>query len=339
MEAGSEPSRTKAARGLNNHDSVGLRETISQFSHHLNAGYQVGLDSGFVTRPFDGIAFAGMGGSGIGGRLLSSLLATRLDKPVISVSSSVLPSWIGPDSLVVLTSYSGSTAETLACASRAAERGAHALVVSTGGQLSAMANSPRFSGIEIPAGLMPRAALGLIFGAIGGAFVNAGLVSETFIAEAIAGSASPDLQIAQTLGAEIAHGIPVIYGAGPLSVVAYRWKTQLNENAKMSAFASEIPEALHNEIEAFRGEGGPNFMPILLRGSAGGAYAESRFPALATHLHSHGYAIAELPSSRETDVGQVFDLLALGDWVSYYAALERKIDPGPIPIISYVKSH
>lgn len=318
-------------------DTLGIRASIEQVSEYLHLGFRAGLDSGFLARSFDAIVFVGMGGSGIGGRLLASLLAARSEKPVFAVSHPVLPSWVRRDTLVVLSTYSGSTAETLACAEQAASRGAQMLVVSAGNPLSAISGGVQAKQVRIPGGLMPRCALGLMFGGIVGALAHTGIVERDLIDQAIAGTASVDLSAARAHGERLSAAVPVIYGAGPLAVAAYRWKAQLNENAKQSAFAGEIPEALHNEIETYTGAGSSSLVPVFLRSDGDGEYLESRYAALTQSLTGAGYCPIDIRAAGSSDVGAVFELITLGDWVSFYAAQGRGVDPGPIPIISRVK--
>ncbi len=136
----------------------------------------------------------------------------------------------------------------------------------------------------------------------------------------------------------LATTIPLIYGAGPLAVVAYRWKTQLNENAKMHAFSHAFPEVGHNEIEGWAGARGGNFAAVFLRDSHQLAANTTMLDAAQALITTDAAVTAVVQGRGETPAARAFSLVAQGDWVSYYAGLERGVDPGPIARIAELKA-
>ena len=113
--------------------------------------------------------------------------------------------------------------------------------------------------------MQPRAALGYLFGAMAGAFAACGLSSEGIAEECAEGVEACDRDAAAELGRQLAGSVPLVYGTGPLGAVAYRWKTQFNENAKMHAFSHAFPELGHNEIVGWEGADGRGFAIVALR--------------------------------------------------------------------------
>jgi glucose/mannose-6-phosphate isomerase len=211
-----------------------------------------------------GLVVAGMGGSAIGGALARAALADHATRPIFVTRAYGLPPWTTPDTMVLCASYSGETEETLACYESAGALGARRTVVTTGGRLAEMARADGVPVIPLPGGFQPRAAVAYMTVAAleVAALCGAGprLTSEIDVAashtEQLVEEWGPDAP-ENSLAKEVARGIhgttPVIAGAGLTTPIAYRWKTQVNENAKQPAFAHELPELDHNEIVGWEG--------------------------------------------------------------------------------------
>ncbi|HEX2028379.1 MAG TPA: bifunctional phosphoglucose/phosphomannose isomerase [Nitriliruptorales bacterium] len=206
------------------------------------------------------VVVAGMGGSGIVADI-ASVAAHRYGRvPVVPAKGYDLPGWVGPDSLVVLVSYSGDTEETLACLDAAATAGAHRLVVTSGGQLAGRAAEEGIVTARVPGGGQPRANLPNLVVPVLVALERAGFLEG--VEEQLAGVSRHLRPLVErwrhgradgndvTDLAESLHGlVPVFYGSvGWLAVAALRAKSQVNENAKRPAFWHELPELDHNEI-------------------------------------------------------------------------------------------
>ncbi len=211
-----------------------------------------------------GLVVAGMGGSAIGGALARAALGDHASRPIFVTRAYGLPPWTTPDTMVLCASYSGDTEETLACYESAGALGAQRTVVTTGGRLAEMARADGVPVIPLPGGFQPRAAVAYMTVAAleVAALCGAGprLTSEIDVAashtEQLVAEWGPDAP-EDSLAKEIARGLlgttPVIAGAGLTTPIAYRWKTQINENAKQPAFLHELPELDHNEIVGWEG--------------------------------------------------------------------------------------
>jgi len=297
------------------------------------------------------LLICGMGGSAIGGDLLASFLAPRLALPLVVVRDDHLPAYVGPGSVVIASSYSGGTEETLAAAEQAVNAGATVLAVTSGG---ALAEKAATSGqvILVPGGLSPRAALGyLMIPALavlerwGLAGPCAGEVDETArVLEEMAGDVGPSVPAsrnpAKRLAAELAGRVPLIYAAAPaLEAVARRWKCQFNENSKTLAAWNMFPELTHNETV---GWGAPPEITgmvaavILLAGDESNR-ALLRIRA-ASELAFRGAAgVHEVPARGPGRLARMLSLAFFGDLVSVYLAYLRGVDPTPVTAIDSIK--
>src|SRR6202043_1772017 len=203
-----------------------------------------------------GLVVAGMGGSAIGGALARAAMGDHASRPIFITRAYGLPPGTPPDTMVLCASYSGDTEETLSCYESAGALGAKRTVVTTGGRLAEMARADGVPVIPLPGGFQPRAAVAYMTVAAleVAALCGAGprLTSEIDVA------ASHTEQLVAAWGPEAAEDslAKEIARAGLTTPIAYRWKTQINENAKQMAFASELPEIDHNEIIGWEGAQG-----------------------------------------------------------------------------------
>ena len=205
-----------------------------------------------------GLMVCGMGGSAIGGDLAAAALGDRLTRPLITVRGYELPSWATPEWTVLCVSYSGNTEETLACFAAAEALGARRIVAGTGGALVDGAREAGVPVVGLPGILQPRAAVAYMFAVAAEVAALAGAAPRVHTEiDAAAAFLEEQSDALQARAAEIAGRLdgtlPVVYGADLTAPVARRWKTQVNENAKLPAFFSELPEADHNEICGWAG--------------------------------------------------------------------------------------
>jgi glucose/mannose-6-phosphate isomerase len=321
-------------------DPSGMADAIAGMAEQLREGERVGAAAGAGVALPGAVVIAAMGGSAMGGELLRALVAGECPVPITRVRGFRVPHWAGPGTLVMCVSYSGETEETLACARQAHRQGADLLIVGSGGALVGLAQEWGVACAQVPGAVAtgkPRAALGYLFGAMAGAFGACGLASEGIASAAAQGAEAVRGESARELGERLADTVPLIYGAGPMGAVAYRWKTQLNENAKMHAFSHALPELAHNEIVGWQGAPPGRFAAVFLS-DVGQDAAVHRSIAAITDLIAADAALVEIVQGRgETPAARAFSLVAQGDWASYGAALARGVDPTPIENIDTLK--
>ena len=298
-----------------------------------------------------GMVVAGMGGSAIGARLALAAIGSRLRRPFAVADDYALPGWVGPDTLVLCSSYSGATEETLSAYDDATERGAPRLVVTTGGPLGERAWRDGVPVIPVPGGFQPRAAVGyslvaaLETAALAGAAPS--LRDEVEAAAALAAQLAPawgpsgrEDGEAKALARRLHDTVPVIVGAELAAAAAYRWKGQINENAGQPAFWGPLPEIDHNEIVAWpalRGSG--RFSAVVLEDP--GAHPRNALRAELTVAAASraGIAVVERVRARgEARTERLVSLVLLGDLVSLYLAVLRGKDPVTVAPIDTLKS-
>ncbi len=297
-----------------------------------------------------GLVVAGMGGSAIGGALARAALGDRASRPIVVARGYALPAWTTPEATILCASYSGETEETLALYEAAGALGARRIVATTGGRLADAARGEGVPVIPFPGGFQPRVAVAysLIAALEVAGLCGAGdrLHAEVDVAaaglEQLVGEWGPDAEedclpkaVARTL-----HGTIVqIAGAGPTTPVAYRWKTQINENAKSPAFSSELPELDHNEIAGWEGtrELG-KFAAVFLDDSDLHPRIRQRIELTRGLIASHGAPTFRLESVGENRIERLLSLVLLGDLVSVYLAVLRGVDPSPVVVLDRLKS-
>ncbi len=345
-------TRLDDAGALRAADPGGMLEAVVSLPRHCREGHRAGRDASNLPSA-DGataIAFCGMGGSAVSGDVLRTLYADRLPIPVTVVRSPELPEFCGPHTLVLVSSYSGTTAETLACFEEAVSRGCRVVVVTSGGELERRAAELRRGLITVPGGLMPRAALGYLALGTLGALEAMGVIPDlaadldeaTGELEALLVEAGPDVPSpsnpAKSLAVRLGDRVPVIWGAeGIGAVAAARWKTQCNENAKVPAFAAALPEVDHNEVVGWSVGRGAAFSVVALRHAGEHPDVAARFPLSLEIARSAGLQSEEVWARGRSALARLLSLVLSGDLVSVYLGIERGVDPTPIDAIARLK--
>jgi glucose/mannose-6-phosphate isomerase len=296
-----------------------------------------------------GLVVAGMGGSAIGGALARAALGDHASRPIFVTRAYGLPPWTTPDTMVLCASYSGNTEETLACYESAGALGARRTVVTTGGRLAEMARADGIPVIPLPGGFQPRAAIAyMIVAALEvAALCGAGprLTSEIDVAashtEQLVAEWGPDAaedSLAKQLARSLLGTTPVIAGAGLTTPIAYRWKTQINENAKQPAFFNELPELDHNELAGWEGaQAVGRFSAVFLDDSDAHPRVKARMDLTESTIAGNAAASFRLETRGQTSIERVISLVLLGDLVSIYLAALRGVDPGPVAVIDELK--
>jgi glucose/mannose-6-phosphate isomerase len=297
-----------------------------------------------------GLIVAGMGGSAIGGVLARAVLGDRASRPIVVMRDYGVPAWTTPDTTVLCASYSGNTEETLAAFEAAGALGARRIAATTGGKLAAAAREEDVPVIPLPGGFQPRVAVGYMLvialevAALCGAAESlhseidvAAAHTEALVAEW--GPAGPEEGLAKQVARGLYGAVPQIAGAGLTTPIAYRWKTQLNENAKVPAFASELPELDHNELVGWSGAGElGRFGAVFLDDSDLHPRVRQRIELTRGIISATGAPTFRVESRGETATERLVSLVLLGDLVSLYLAVLRGVDPSPVEPIESLKT-
>jgi glucose/mannose-6-phosphate isomerase len=297
-----------------------------------------------------GLVVAGMGGSAIGGALARAALGDRASRPIMLARSYELPPWATPDTTILCCSYSGNTEETLAVYEAAGALGARRITATTGGKLAAAARGDGVPVIPLPGGFQPRAAVAYslvvaleVAGLCGaGERLHAEIDVAAAHAERLISAWAPD-GADDSLPKELARGlhgtIIQVYGAGLTAPVAYRWKTQINENAKLPCFSHELPELDHNELVGWQGTRGlGRFSSVFLDDADLHPRVRQRIELTRGFINADAAATFRVESLGTGAVERLVSLILLGDLVSLYLAVLRGVDPGPVEILERLKA-
>jgi len=288
-----------------------------------------------------GLIVCGMGGSAIGGDLAAAAFGDRLTRPLVTVRGYELPTWATPEWTVFCSSYSGSTEETLACFSAAEALGARRIVASTGGELVEDAREAGVPVIGLP-GLLPapRTAVAYMLVCVAEVAALAGVAPRVrteidAAADFLTGSIEDLRARAAAIATRLGESAPIVTGSDLTVPVARRWKTQINENAKVHAFFSELPEADHNEICAWAG---PGFAAVMLEDSDQHPRERRRFELTAEAIVATGAEALRVETEGETRLERLLWATMLGDLVSLEMAAARGVDPLPVEAIEGFKT-
>lgn len=276
------------------------------------------------------IVIAGMGGSGIAGRLFQEMYS---DMPVFISNGYSLPKFVGKDSIVVCISYSGNTEETIAAYEEAIEKNAQSAIITSGGKLLSKGRNV----VRIPTGISPRSALGYMLMPLLNTFCK---IPEEDILEAqmaltkLDNDSSKEKEIA----AEIFKGehIPIVYSTSPNDSIAYRWNTQFNENSKILALWNSFPELNHNNTMALKSTYKKElFYPICIKSNT-----DKRISAriTATEKVTNMRFRRVIEANGTSSFAKLIYLLHVGDYISYHLAKLRNVDPLDITSIEELKS-
>ena len=287
------------------------------------------LDSAKIKK--DQIIISGMGGSGIGGQILSSIADLEGFAKISYWNDYNLPKWADENCLVICVSYSGNTAETLSAAEDALKLGCNLEVITTGGKLKSLAKQNNLHITEIEKGHQPRAALPLLLKAL---ICRIGLPNlEEQINEV--GRLSLPLDESKSIASQLKGTIPCIYSSDLMNPVAYRWRCQIEENAKQLAFNHQIPEMNHNEIVGWTL---PNnqMSVILIRDNHENRQIKNRFEA-TKNVAWDNVKIIECTAEGKTPLARIMSMIILGDLVSIELAKLNNVDPTPVEVIENLK--
>jgi len=334
-------------------DPSGMRERIRELPQQCLRAWQQALDFKLPSAysKVNKVAILGMGGSAIGGDLLSSLNAVDGKVPISVHRDYTLPSFVDAKTLVIASSYSGMTEETLSAFNQALATSAKKLVLTTGGKIKTIAEQNNIPVFTINYVSPPRAAVAHSFFPLLGICNKLGIVSDKTKDVLEMAIALPSLEAAidencplkrnpaKQLASKLHQHLAIIYGAGFLSPVALRWKTQVNENSKGWAFYEILPELNHNATVGyeFPADLAQKLLVVFLRSPKLHPRTLLRYKLTAEMLSQRNVSHETVEARGESALSQMMSLVLFGDWVSYYLALLNETDPYPVKIIDFLK--
>ncbi|MFP4527760.1 MAG: bifunctional phosphoglucose/phosphomannose isomerase [Candidatus Kapaibacterium sp.] len=341
-------------------DSADMFSVIKSFPGQVREAIKIGKTAPlFNSKDIkQNILILGMGGSAIGGDLLRSYSAAipGADHLNININRNYdLPGFVDDKTFVIASSYSGTTEETLTSFEKAANRTDRLHAITTGGELEIKSKQYDTPVIKIPGGLQPRAALGYSFFPLLYLMIRSGAYDQK-AAELTYDAIDETLEMLDRRSAELSELRPenpairlaqrlrdraaIIYSADQRTdAINRRWRGQIQENAKQAAFGNLLPEMNHNEINGWSYPDGfaGRAAIIMMRDPDDHPKVKVRFDAIEELLSDKVKSIYRIEGRGEHLLARMFDLIYMGDWVSYYLAIMNSADPTPIPLIMRLK--
>ncbi|MFQ6113220.1 MAG: bifunctional phosphoglucose/phosphomannose isomerase [bacterium] len=334
------------------YDSSDLLSRILKFPEQLQHAQTLSksVEIAFEADRILNICVTGMGGSAMSGDIVRTYLSDVLKIPIFVNRYYSLPNFVDEHSLVIVTSYSGDTEETLEAYDVAGARHAKIICVTSGGLLGEKAKFDRHPIYLIPTGYPPRSALGyltvpILYSLHSMALTpnpEADILESVTLLERLAEQYHPNSEdnLAKEISYKLKDKIPLIYASvSRFEAVAFRWKTQLSENSKVLAFYNSFPELNHNEIMGW----GPlreinrNFQVICLKDRDDHPKVKQRMSVTKEILEKKTAPIIEVESQGNSLLARILSLVFLGDMVSFYLAILNQVDPTPVKNIDYLK--
>jgi len=337
-------------------DQNGMYDLIYEFPYQfedaLNITEAAKLPN-WGTSQIKNVVVAGLGGSAIGGDLVRSYLAEKLNIPFFICRNYALPNFVDESTLIFISSYSGNTEETLSAYDDAQKRKAKILTLSSGGKVKEKSLQHKITWVNIPKGFQPRAALGYSFVPILVMLERLGFVGSEKdeikgTKEFLSSNRSKyvmelgiDENLAKRIALELHKKLPIIYaGTDHFDAVSTRWKGQICENAKMLAFNNVFPEFNHNELVGWKILSGyrDDLIVVILKDRDDHPRIKRRMEIVKGIIEKEGVKAVVVESCGETLLSRIFSLIQLGDFVSFYLAILNREDPFPVKVIDFLKN-
>jgi len=336
-------------------DPSNMREHIRNLPEQCLRAWEQTLELEIPRKYFsvNKVVVLGVGGSAIGASLLAGLCEDKSRAPIIINRGYNLPSFVDDTTLVIASSYSGMTEETLSAFSDAIVTPAKKIVLTTGGRLKKLAEKNDIPVFNIDYKSPPRAAIANSFFPLLAIAQNIGLINDVSndVHEAI--NVMKELRTmvdvdstigdnrAKQLALQFYDKLAIVYGAEFLSSVAQRWKTQINENSKSWSFCENLPELNHNAVVGYTNpeELHRKTFVVLLRSQSFSSKILVAYDAVSELLYTTDIGYEVVDGCGTSSLSQIMHLVQLGDWVSYYLAMLNEVDPTPVEAIDRLKKH
>jgi len=321
-------------------DKENMREVINKSAGQFATGLDLAKNIK-IQGTFKSVVICGMGGSALPGDILSYLLLPKA--PIYIHKDYNLPAVANEDSLVVCISYSGNTEETVSSLQECINKNITCVAIASGGKLGKIAEEHNIPLVKIPSGIQPRSATGYLFSALIGTLINCNIVED--VSEEILNTAEELTKINTTLEKEgkilakrLDKKIPLVYASSVFQTIAKIWKIKFNENSKIPAFTNFFPELNHNEMVGFTGVKKTSGLHLLIiKDSADHPRTIKRMELTSLLLKKKGVKTDFIETKQGTLMFRMFSSLLLGDWVSYYLAINNNIDPTPVDMVEEFK--
>lgn len=322
-----------------------MKGLIEDFTNHLAKSIEICNNTKLKpsNKKIESVLICGLGGSGIGGTVVSQIVSNDANTPIVINKDYKIPAFVSQNTLIICSSYSGNTEETLEMLAQAEAKGAEIVCVTSGGKLQEIAKAKNYNLITIPSGHPPRAAFGLAFPTLF-AFLNHYKVTNVnYFAQfalSITNINNDEKNIiteAKKITEKLYKKIPVIYSDAWFEGVSIRFRQQINENSKMLCWHHVIPEMNHNELVGWT-EKNENLAVIIFRNEDDYFRTQKRMEINKTIIGKYTSTIIEAYSKGTSRLERSLYLIHLGDWISYFLAEKNGVDVTEVNVITHLKN-
>lgn len=321
-----------------------MKELVQNFTSQLRESKAI-ADKAIVSdsNAISSILITGLGGSGIGGTIISELIADSCQVPVTINKDYFLPAFVNASTLVIISSYSGNTEETLNALQQAISKKAQLVAITSGGKVMELAKQHQFDFIEVPGGKPPRSCIGysmvqLIKVLSTKKFAPSSLFTDLEKAISLLDKESESIKLeAQSIAKKLVDKIPVLYSLGTCEGTVVRFRQQINENSKMLCWHNTLPEMNHNELVGWttRNE---DLAVVTFHTSFDYARTKKRYEVCRPLFEQYASSVTDITAKGESKLEQFLYLIHIGDWISCYMADLRGIDPVEVNVIDHLKN-
>jgi len=321
-----------------------MNDYINDFTNHLSEAIEIANNTNLTscTKEIRNVLICGLGGSGIGGTIVSDIISSKVNIPIAATKDYSIPNFVNEHTLVIANSYSGNTEETLYALEKCQSRGAEIAVITSGGKLKTIAEENKYNKIIIPGNQPPRAMFGYAFTELFFMLNHYGIIDDSFKSDfgkaiALLDTEKTDIQKqAMDLAKKMYKQTPVIYVANGFEGVAVRFRQQINENAKMLCWHHVVPEMNHNELLGWR-TNVDDLAVVYFRNKSDYDRNQIRMDINKKVISEYTDNISEIWSKGDSLIENSLYHINLGDWVSWYLSEMNNVDAIEIDVINFLK--
>ncbi len=322
-----------------------MQTLVANFSKQLTEAIAIGKAAGLKTsaNKISNVLICGLGGSGIGGSIVAELVSGNATVPINVSKGYFIPAYVNENTLVIISSYSGNTEETLNCLELALVKKATVTAISSGGRVLELSKEKGFDCIVVPGGMPPRSCLGysltqLFYTLAFHKIINIDHTAQLEAAVKLIDSEENNIVAeAKAIAEKINGKIPVIYATTYNEGIAIRFRQQLNENAKILCWHHIIPEMNHNELVGWT-EKSDNFSVLIFLDKDEYSRNLARVEINRNVITKHASSVTEIYSKGNSVIEKAIYFIHLGDWISVELAALRGVDPVEVNVINHLKS-
>lgn len=321
-----------------------MNDYINDFSNHLREAIEIANNTTLspYTKEIRNILICGLGGSGIGGTIVSDIISSKVNIPIAATKDYSIPNFVNEHTLVIANSYSGNTEETLYALEKCQARGAEIAVITSGGKLKTIAEENKCNNIIIPGNQPPRAMFGYAFTELFFMLNHYGIIDDSFKSDFdkainLIDTEKANIQKqAMNLAKKMYKQTPVIYVAKGFEGVAVRFRQQLNENSKMLGWHNVVPEMNHNELLGWR-TNVDDLAVVYFRNKCDYDRNQIRMDINKKVISKFTSNITEIWSKGDSLIENSLYHISVGDWTSWYLSEMNNVDAIEIDVIDFLK--